>query len=421
MHTKSPSPDLIVQSPNILPIPRCDFLGKILDLSAGLACIDKPAKRLQNVRRKRFLEKIKGSHQIKFIEQVLSHEVGLEFQKSLTHWLESTLPPNSPILIQRDELSRPDESCKHRASVVINTVGRCRDLEMTLNALSSSWDHSQDELIIVLGPNDDDSLAVISKCTLPLRLIRCPVKNLSISRNLGLSAALGRYIAFIDDDASPEPGWLDALLSPLQADLQVAIAAGFVLDGSGQKLLNGYVVADTLGRAQSFASHQDALDEINRIGEHRSFLTATGCNMAFRRDLLSCQGGFDAAFEYFLEETDAVLRLIHAGFRCQCAPNSLVRHRLSPNIARKPSFKIEQRNTIIRSQIHFVRKYGLTTFSAAEIKSILWSRLLSDLEKIAWGCACDPMPSTDSGRLQTAYIQSVTQHLGEVKNHSQVE
>ena len=403
-----------MQSPYILPIPRCDFLGKILDLSAGLACLAKPAIRLQNVRRKRFLKKIKGSHDNKFVEQVLSREVGLEFQKSLTHWLESTLPPDSPILIQRDELSKPDESSQHRASVVINTDGRCRDLEMTLNALSSSWDHSQDELIIVLGPSDDDSFAVISKCTLPLRLIRCPVKNLSISRNLGLSAALGRYIAFIDDDASPEPGWLDALLSPLQADLQVAIAAGFVLDGHGQKLLNGYVVANTLGRAQSFASHQDALDEINRIGEHRSFLTATGCNMAFRRDLLSCQGGFDAAFEYFLEETDVVLRLIHAGFRCQCAPNSLVRHRLSPNIARKPSFDIEERNTIIRSQIHFIWKYGLSTFSAAEIKWFLWDRLLSNLEKIAWDCANNRLRPTDCGRLQAACIQSVAQHLKEI-------
>lgn len=403
-----------MQSPYILPIPRCDFLGKILDLSAGLTCLAKPAIRLQSVRRKRFLKKIKGSHDNKFVEQVLSREVGLEFQKSLTHWLESTLPPDSPILIQRDELSKPDESSQHRASVVINTDGRCRDLEMTLNALSSSWDHSQDELIIVLGPSDDDSFAVISKCTLPLRLIRCPVKNLSISRNLGLSAALGRYIAFIDDDASPEPGWLDALLSPLQADLQVAIAAGFVLDGHGQKLLNGYVVADTLGRAQSFASHQDALDEINRIGEHRSFLTATGCNMAFRRDLLSCQGGFDAAFEYFLEETDVVLRLIHAGFRCQCAPNSLVRHRLSPNIARKPSFDIEERNTIIRSQIHFIWKYGLSTFSAAEIKWFLWDRLLSNLEKIAWDCANNRLRPTDCGRLQAACIQSVAQHLKEI-------
>jgi GT2 family glycosyltransferase len=414
MDTKSHSQKLAEQSGSILFIPRCNFLGKTLDFLAGLRCTAKTATRFQNIRRKRFLQKIKGSHHAKFTKRVLTHQAGLKFENYLTRWLASAPFLNAPILNLQNKLSQPNESDRCRASVVINTNGRCRDLKITLGDLKASWNSSQDELIIVMGPTKDGSLDVVSGCDLPLQLIHCPAKNLAMSRNMGLLASSGRYVAFIDDDASPEPGWLDALLVPLQKDHQVAISAGFVLDGSGHKLLNGYVVADTLGRARSFISHQDALDEIRRLGEHRSFPVATGCNMAFRRDLLIDQGGFDEVYEYFLEETDVVKRLIRSGFHCEYAPKSFVRHRLSPNIARKPSFDIEERNTIIRSQIHFIWKYGLSTFSAAEIKWFLWDRLLSNLEKIAWDCANNRLRPTDCGRLQAACIQSVAQHLKEI-------
>jgi hypothetical protein len=74
-----------------------------------------------------------------------------------------------------------------RCTVIINTVDRSLDLKKTLLDLNPSWNADLDELIIVLGPTTDDSEQVIKNSTLPSKLIYCPVRNLAVSRNLGLT------------------------------------------------------------------------------------------------------------------------------------------------------------------------------------------------------------------------------------------
>lgn len=354
---------------------------------------------MERIRRKRFLARIKSPERSALVREILRHECGREFQSALSEWAgKSTpsVPPPAPFP------RSGDSSC--RCSVVINTVDRARDLELTLTSLREHWDEARDELIIVLGPTSDDSEEIIRASVMPCRLIRCPVRNLAISRNLGWQVANGRHLAFIDDDASPAAGWLDSLLAPLEQDPQAGITAGFVMDGQGTRFLNRYVVADTLGRAFWFDDAADAEAKVGELGSQRTFLTATGCNMAFRRSALDEIGGFDPFYAYFLEETDAVLRAIAAGFRCVVSPDSRVLHRLGSNLARKPSFELEQRIVVIRSQIHYIGKFGKPTFSAAEIESCLWERALLDLEKIAWDCG-------HPADLQRRYLQSVAEEF----------
>ncbi|MCB2152739.1 MAG: glycosyltransferase, partial [Rhodobacteraceae bacterium] len=52
------------------------------------------------------------------------------------------------------------------------------------------------------------------------------------ARNLGLAAAAGEIVAFIDDDAVPEPRWLARLTAPF-ADPGIAAAGGFVVGRNG--------------------------------------------------------------------------------------------------------------------------------------------------------------------------------------------
>lgn len=378
----------------LLRIPHRQGLGRLLDRIKWLPGI----ARIRRVRRKRFLARIKGPDRRVLIEGVLRQPPGQEFQSALEAWArESTSSISSREPYPRTEIS------SRRCSVIINTVDRAKDLGVTLEALRKHWDHSRDELIIVLGPTGDESEEVIRRCFMPCRLIHCPERNLAVSRNLGWQAANGRHVAFIDDDASPADGWLDSLLEPLERDLEVGISAGFVMDGEGERFLNRYVVADHLGRAFWFEDCAAAKVKVEELGAHRAFLTATGCNMAFRRAALDEIGGFDPFYAYFLEETDAVLRAISAGFRCVAAPESRVFHRLGANLARKPNFQIQNRIVVIRSQIHYLGKFGKATFPADEIENCLWERALLDLEKIAWDCA----PKHSCGDLQRRYLQAV--------------
>lgn len=397
-----------VSPSDILRIPRRTGLGRFLHCCQGFAGLGVFFAKLERVQRKRFLANLKGQQRQVLIEKILKHECGREFQAALEEWLKKipskTVPRKNPV-------SDIALTSSLRCSVIINTVDRSKDLSITLDSLRLEWDESQDELIVVLGPGDDDSEDLVRRSPLPVRLLHCSERNLAISRNIGLAAAVGRYVAFIDDDASPEKGWLNELLNPLEKDSRAAVSAGFVLDAEGRRFLNRYVVADTLGRAFWFEDEASASAKIDALGEHRAFLTATGCNMAFRRSVLNQVGGFDPAYAYFLEETDAVWGAIDAGFRCVSTPQSRVLHRLGPNVARASDFNLEKRMVLIRSQIHYIGKFGKATFPADEIRACLWERALIDLEKIAWDCASNELTAARCGSFQTSYLQAVSAQL----------
>lgn len=356
---------------------------------------------MQRISRKHYHARIRSADRQELIGELLLHEAGMRFRSALELWSRGL----SPIALD-ESVEDGLPAVSRRCSVVINTVDRADDLAITLEALKSCWDQ-RDELIVVLGPTGDGSEEVILRSGMPCQLIRCPVRNLAVSRNLGWRAGAGEVIAFIDDDASPQGRWLDALLDPLERDAGAGASAGFVLDGQGQRLLNRYVVADTLGRAFDFGDAAGAAAKMEEAGIHRTFPTAMGCNMAFRRSVLAEIGGFDPFYQYFLEETDVIRRALAAGHRCVVAPDSRVLHRLGGNLARKPSLDVTTRIVVIRSQIHYIGKFGKTTFPPAEIENCVWERVLLDLEKIGWdSCVCGGEPDA-CAELQSCYLEAV--------------
>ena len=384
---------------DLLSIPRRTGVGNLLGRFQAIP----GASRMLRIGRKRFIGQIKSPQRDVLIQEILKHPGGGDFQAALQQWSRSASLPAEIVPV-------PVGSGSARCTVIINTVDRAADLEMTLASLKPRW-NAADELIVVLGPTGDHSEEIIARSPVSCRLIRCPERNLAISRNLGLLASSGQFVAFIDDDASPAEGWLDELLRPFDEDPETGISAGFVLDAEGRHFLNRHVVADTLGRAFWLDDVAEAQAKIDEIGPQRAFLTATGCNMAFRRATLESIGGFDPFYRYFLEETDVVRRVITAGSRCAISPASRVLHRLGSNVARTPGFELEPRTVVIRSQIHYIGKFGKPTFPNAEIEACLWERVLLDLEKIAWDCSGNPLWQHRCGELQNRYLSAVAGEL----------
>ena len=73
-----------------------------------------------------------------------------------------------------------------------------------------------------------------------------PNRNLSESRNIGIKLASGEIVAFIDDDAYPDPGWLDALVRAFEWG-EVAAAGGPVVGHTGYWYQCWYSWADRFG------------------------------------------------------------------------------------------------------------------------------------------------------------------------------
>ncbi|MCJ7714048.1 glycosyltransferase [Candidatus Bathyarchaeota archaeon] len=94
-------------------------------------------------------------------------------------------------------------------SVIVVTYNRCEDLKDSLDGI-----FSLDELpyeVIVVDSNSTDNTCKIIK-NYPLKFIKITERSMVKARNIGWQTAKGDIIAFIDDDAEAEPGWLQAFV-----------------------------------------------------------------------------------------------------------------------------------------------------------------------------------------------------------------
>jgi glycogen(starch) synthase len=231
-----------------------------------------------------------------------------------------------------------------RVSVVISTLDRAEQLKRTLESLSQLR-YPAFEAVVVRGPCRDRTPEVLARFAPAIRVGECLDANLAMSRNIGVAMARGEIVAFLDDDAIPEPDWLDRL-APAFADPTVGAAGGFIRDRDGIRFQHQAIVADRLGEATSFRQLPPDL------GPGRYF-SPTGTNVAIRRAALLQIGGFDEEYAYFLDETDVNLRLTDAGWRLVSLPDAEVHHKFAASNLRRTDRVPRSLHLIARSKSYF--------------------------------------------------------------------
>ena len=202
-----------------------------------------------------------------------------------------------------------------RLSVVVVSAGRPRALARCLTALEQMRSTRAEVIVVACA----DGLAVARALPFAdrLTLVAQAGDNISAARNMGLAAAAGDVVAFVDDDAVPEPGWAEALLAGF-ADPDVAAATGPVIGRNGISLQWGRMAVDRLGADRWLSDGMPpGADEALKLH---------GTNMAVRRDVLTRTGGFDTGFAFYLDETDLALRLVRAGLGLAYLPGAVVHH-----------------------------------------------------------------------------------------------
>jgi len=246
-------------------------------------------------------------------------------------------------------------------SVVISTYNRVRGLEATLGALR--WQTRDDvEVVVVDGPSEDGTAELLAARAGDLRAVRCPDRNLARSRNLGIDAAAGEFVAFIDDDAVPEPTWLEELLAGYD-EPAVAGVGGIVLDHTGTRPQYRFIGCSRLGK-QDF-DIAPPFDALTTPGAD-PFLYLTGGNMSFRRQALAEVGGFDEEIEYNYEDADLCLRLIDAGHTLRSLDGARVHHKMAPShLRRVPSLSTDPFFEI-KNRAYFAVRHGAAARSLQE-------------------------------------------------------
>lgn len=242
-----------------------------------------------------------------------------------------------------------------KLSVVINTLNRGASLDITLDSLSR-LDKNDDfsmEVIVVNGPSIDNTMDIVKKWSDRIKFEKCDIANLSVSRNIGIAASSGDIVAFLDDDSVPESNWLIEL-SQAYNDKRVGAAGGPVFDFNGFDFQTKYETIDRFGspNVRKFPEPQLCYPTSSNIPH------LLGANCSFLKSALIEIGGFDETFEYFLDESDVLIRIVDLGYQVRQLPNSYVHHKSRESGLRNEKRVPTNRYPLIKNKIYFVEKHS---------------------------------------------------------------
>lgn len=253
-----------------------------------------------------------------------------------------------------------------RVSVVINTLDRAESLLLALEALRY-LDYEDFEVIVVNGPSTDGTAEALSRYEGKVKLGACPEANLSRSRNIGVALAAGDIVAFLDDDAYPEPSWLDHIVEGYDDD-EVAAVGGPVFDYTGVDLQVRFLRSNRFGASDTDlvagALNPSYLLSVPGASHFPSLL---GTNSSFRRSVLAAIGGFDEEYEYFLDETDVCVRLVDAGYVVRLVEDGFVHHKFLPNNIRKEDRVTRDRYSVLKNSVYFALRHASRVSSFAAV------------------------------------------------------
>jgi GT2 family glycosyltransferase len=196
-----------------------------------------------------------------------------------------------------------------RISVVVCTYNGSRTIRDCLEGLLR-LEYPNFEVIVVNDGSTDDTADIVEQYS--FRLISTQNHGLSCARNTGLAAATGEIVAYLDDDAYPDPHWLTYLAATFMRTTHAGVG-GPNIPPAGDGLIAECIAHAPGGPVHVLLSDQEA--------EH-----IPGCNMAFRKTALQAIGGFDSQFRIAGDDVDVCWRLQQQGWTLGFHPAALVWH-----------------------------------------------------------------------------------------------
>lgn len=194
-------------------------------------------------------------------------------------------------------------------SIVICSYNGARTLRRSLqHALAQRY---PDFDVVLVDDGSSDDTAAIGAAE-GVQVIRQPNRGLSAARNVGLAAARGDVVAYLDDDAFADPDWLSYLVHALIRSGAAGVGGPNIAPPEPSWL------ADCVNNAPGNPIHVLVSD---REAEH-----LPGCNCAFWKSDLEAIDGFDPQFRVAGDDVDLCWRLHERGRTLVFSPAAVVWH-----------------------------------------------------------------------------------------------
>ncbi len=232
-----------------------------------------------------------------------------DWRFGLTDWDRKPKPALAAVTAAFADVPFSSAGSWPRVSVVVCSRNGARTIADCLEGLRSVR-YPDFEVIVVDDGSTDDTATIARRYG--AHVIQTPNCGLSSARNTGLEAATGEVVAYLDDDAWPDPDWLVHLTTALSQD-GCAAAGGPNLPPAGDG-----PIADSVANAPGGPSHVLLSDH---IAEH-----LPGCNLAVWKRRLQAIGGFDPQFCVAGDDVDVCWRLQQEGWHLAFAPGAVVWH-----------------------------------------------------------------------------------------------
>jgi GT2 family glycosyltransferase/glycosyltransferase involved in cell wall biosynthesis len=202
------------------------------------------------------------------------------------------------------------------ATVIVPTVAGGPRLTRLLSSLEGR--PAEVQILVVDNCSPDPGVAGLGSQFEGVEVMR-------LERNVGYSAAVnlaarqaaGRALVLLNDDSVCDPGYVEAIVAPLDRSAGVTMAAGVMvearqpsrIDTAGMQLDRTLLVFDYLNGEPVARLDEGVPDPIG----------PSGAAAAFDREAFLAAGGFDEKLFAYWEDVDLVLRMRARGDRCALA------------------------------------------------------------------------------------------------------
>nr|CAD6405336.1 glycosyltransferase family 2 protein [Rhizobium sp. Q54] len=267
----------------------------------------------------------------------------------------------------------------HHSFGVVICVHSDERLCLAIKAIQSvaTQTHQPDEIIVVCDHNPGLAERLSHECPQARVIPNRYGKGLSGARNSGWEAVHSDIVAFLDDDAEAAPDWLSRLSGHYANPCVMGVG--------------GNVEAVWQQRRPSwFAKEFDWIVGCSYRGlpvKAAPVRNLIGCNMSFRREIISMLGGFREAFgrdganAFGCEETDFCIRAsqMFPGWRIIYDPEVSVRHHVPTERA---SFSYFMRRCLAegRSKALLVMRNGHQRGLSSE-RNYIWKTLSTGIAR----------------------------------------
>ncbi|HEX2037714.1 MAG TPA: glycosyltransferase family 2 protein [Chloroflexota bacterium] len=221
----------------------------------------------------------------------------------------------------------PGATPRSRVSLVIPTFNGMHLLGPCLDAVASQT-RRPDETIVVDDASTDGTAAMLGTRYPWVRLVRRQRNGgFAAATNTGIRASSGEIVVLLNNDTEAEPGWLAALVAPLEQDRSIGFCASKLLLFDRRDVLHSAADGYSVGGEPVNRGAWTADD--GRFEQPELVFGACAGAAAYRRTLLNELGGLDEWLVAYLEDVDLSWRAQLRGYRCLFVPAARVYHHVS--------------------------------------------------------------------------------------------